>query len=374
MTQLTDRLSAQQADSRLRLGAMLDRVNLLVTCGPGGVGKTTSAAALALSAARSGRRVVVVTVDPARRLADALGIDASSSEPVEVSDDALAEQPGAGSLWALMLDAESTFDELVRREAGDADRAESILRNPVYRAITGALAGAQEYMAVERLHQLSSTGEWDLVVVDTPPSRHALDLLEAPARLSGFLGHPVYRTLTAPSRTFARVANAASSAFLWTVRRLAGPRIVEDTLSFFRSISGMEDGLRRRADEVAELLRAEGTAFVVVSSPRREALDESTFLLEGLREGGFPVGGVVVNLLHPQPPEIGELPVVGDGPLAEQLEYYVELSDLARAERAEIEGLERLAGEAPVVELPLLDEDVHDVDGLGVLAGLMVGE
>jgi anion-transporting ArsA/GET3 family ATPase len=356
------------------LRTVLDTAELLVTCGPGGVGKTTTAAALALAAARDGRRVVVVTVDPARRLADALGIASESKQPVEVAgatDD--APTPG-GSLWALMLDAESTFDEMVRREAGDAARADAVLRNPVYRTITGALAGAQEYMAIERLHQLAATGEWDLVVVDTPPSRHALDLLEAPARLSNFLGHPVYRTLTAPSRTFARVTNAASSAFLWTVRRLAGPRIVEDTLAFFRAISGMEAGLRRRADEVSDMLRSDGAAFVVVSSPRSEAIDESSFLLEGLQKGGFPVGGVVVNLVHPLPPELGELPEVDTGPFADQLEYYAELLALAQAERQQLSGLVELAATAPITELPLLDEDVHDLAGLLVLARLMVGD
>lgn len=356
------------------LRTVLDTVGLLVTCGPGGVGKTTSAAALALAAARDGRRVVVVTVDPARRLADALGIDSGSKDPVEVVGATTDAPTPGGSLWALMLDAESTFDELVRREAGDPARADAVLNNPVYRTITGALAGAQEYMAVERLHQLAATGEWDLVVVDTPPSRHALDLLEAPDRLANFLGHPIYRTLTAPSRTFARVANAASSAFLWTVRRLAGPRIVEDTLAFFRAISGMEAGLRRRSAEVSELLRAEGTAFVVVSSPRSEAIDESTFLLEGLRAGGFPIGGLVVNLVHPLPPEIGEIPEVDTGPFAEQLEYYAELSALARAERLQLEGLVHLAEGAPIAELPLLDEDVHDLEGLQLLADMMVGD
>ncbi|MEX2625537.1 MAG: ArsA-related P-loop ATPase, partial [Ilumatobacteraceae bacterium] len=277
------------------LDAVLDGVDLLVTCGPGGVGKTTCAAALGLAAARTGRRVVVLTVDPARRLADALGIDAAASEPTRVEGIADVDEAG-GSLWALMLDAEATFDRLVRDEASDQEQADSILRNPVYRSITGALAGAQEYMAVERLHQLHTSGGHDLVIVDTPPSRHALDLLEAPQRLSDFLGHPVYRTLTAPGRTFARVTNAASSAFLWTVRKLAGPRIVEDTVEFFRSISAMEAGLRRRSDEVAALLRAERTGFVLVTSPRSEAIDESMFLLAGLRDGGFPVGGVVVNL------------------------------------------------------------------------------
>jgi len=370
---------AEQLDGAAALRQMLDDAHLLVTCGPGGVGKTTCAAALGLAAARSGRTVVVVTVDPARRLADALGIDASASEPSEVEGATDGADNSEGSLWALMLDAEATFDQLVRNEAPDAERAEAILRNPVYRTITGALAGAQEYMAIERLHQLHASGRFDLVIIDTPPSRHALDLLEAPQRLSGFLGHPVYRALTVPGRTFARVANAASSAFLWTVRKLAGPRIVEDTLEFFRSISSMEEGLRRRADEVSSLLRAERTRFVVVTSPRAEAISESSFLLDGLRDGSFPVGGVVVNMVHPRPETIealtGDLDpeVLGPGPFSDQLAHHRDLTALADAERAELAPFMADAAPAAVNELPLLDEDVHDLDGLRLLADLLVG-
>jgi anion-transporting ArsA/GET3 family ATPase len=353
---------------------VVDGAHLLVTCGPGGVGKTTCAAALALAAARAGRKVVVVTVDPARRLADSLGMEAHTNEPVEVAGATDGAPTPGGSLWALMLDAEATFDQLVRSEAGDSERADSILRNPVYRSITGALAGSQEYMAIERLHQLHATGEYDLVVVDTPPSRHALDLLEAPQRLTSFLGHPVYRTLTAPTRAFARVANAASSAFLWTVRRLAGPSIVEDTLAFFRAISGMEEGLRRRAAEVAALLHDERTAFVVVSSPRAEAVAESTFLLDALHRGEFPVGAVVVNLVHPLPAEIGELPVLDPGPLAEQVAHHADLLALAVAERAEMAELLALVDGAAVAEVPLLAEDVHDVPGLVAVAAMLSGD
>lgn len=360
------------AGAPVDLAEVVARSRLLVTCGPGGVGKTTTAAALALAAARQGRRVVVVTVDPARRLADALGIQPTTHEPVEVHG-AVADG-GGGSLWALMLDAEHTFDDLVRSEAGDPARAEAILANPIYRSITGALAGAQEYMAIERLHQLDATGEFDLVVVDTPPSRHALDLLEAPARLNTFLGHPIYRALTAPTRAFARVTNAASGAFIWTVRKLAGPSIVEDTLQFFRSISGMEPGLRRRAREVDELLHADHTAFVVVSSPREEAIAESTFLLEGLRDGGFPLHGVVVNLVHPTPPPLpDDVTELGPGPLHDLIANHREMTAIAASERDEIDALAASGDGVAVVEVPFLDEDVHDVDGLAVVARWLIG-
>lgn len=360
------------APDPVSLDELLSTCGLLVTCGPGGVGKTTTAAALAVTAARRGRRVVVVTVDPARRLADALGIDAGSHEPVLVASVTDGSDVTGGELWALMLDAERTFDDLIRREAGDPDRAEAILRNPVYRSITGALSGAQDYMAVERLHQLHTDGAYDLVVVDTPPSRHALDLLEAPDRLDGFLGHPVYRALTAPGRAFARVTNAASTAFLWTVRKLAGPSIVEDTLSFFRAISGMEAGLRRRASEVSDLLHAPSTAFVVVSSPRDEAVGESAYLMEGVRDGGFPLGAVVVNLVHPVAlplaDDSGALADLAPGALADQVAHHADLVALAALERVQIDRLEAMASDVAFVTVPLLDDDVHDVGGLRAVA------
>ena len=242
-------------DQHGSLASAVTNSKLIVTCGPGGVGKTTTAAALGLAAARAGRRVVVMTVDPARRLADALGLaeGAAGDAPHQVTG---IDAPAGGELWALMLDAASTFDRLVREQASNRQQAETLLANPVYRAISRSLSGAQEYMAIERLHELHVSGEWDLVIVDTPPSRHAIDMLEAPDRLIGFLSHPVYRALTLGQRTFAKVTNAAASMFLWAVRRLAGPQIVEDTMEFFRSLANIEPGLRRRAGEVSALLRS----------------------------------------------------------------------------------------------------------------------
>ncbi|HSP29815.1 MAG TPA: ArsA-related P-loop ATPase [Ilumatobacteraceae bacterium] len=357
---------------------------LIVTCGPGGVGKTTTAAALGVAAALAGRRVVVVTVDPARRLADALGLEAGAAAdaPHRVTGvpglaDGKKADAGGGELWALMLDAASTFDRLVNEQTSNPKQAAAILENPVYRAISGSLAGAQEYMAIERLHQLYTSGEWDLVIVDTPPSRHAIDLLEAPDRLIGFLGHPVYRALTVGQRAFAKVTNAAASMFLWAVRRLAGPQIVEDTVEFFRSLANIEPGLRRRAKEVSELLRSDGAAFVVVSSPRAEAIGEAEHLIGALRDGSFPFAGVVVNLIHPMPEPLSaadraELEHLDDGPLADQVAWHDELTELATAERQEIAGLADLAEDVVVVELPLLAVDVHDVDGLVGLADRLV--
>lgn len=371
----------EELDEHGSLAAAVMESKLIVTCGPGGVGKTTTAAALGLAAARAGRRVVVVTVDPARRLADALGLaeGAAGDEPHHVTG---IDVPAGGELWALMLDAASTFDRLVREQASSPKQAETLLANPVYRAVSGSLSGAQEYMAIERLHELHVSGEWDLVIVDTPPSRHAIDLLEAPDRLVGFLSHPVYRALTIGQRTFAKVTNAAASMFLWAVRRLAGPQIVEDTMEFFRSLANIEPGLRRRAGEVSALLRSSDSTFVVVSSPRAEAIGESEHLVDALRAGGFPFGGVVINLIHPLPSELSDETLddveqsddeAEPSLFADQITWYHELRGLALAERQELSALVDLAGEVPVVELALRDVDVHDVDGLTGLAADLVG-
>ncbi|MEL6892900.1 MAG: ArsA-related P-loop ATPase [Actinomycetota bacterium] len=368
---------------------LLTSRRLVVTAGPGGVGKTTTAAALGLAAARLGRKTVVMTVDPARRLAEALGLDVDAIEVLGASapDEAAADAndrphrvDGAGAdggeLWTLMLDSSATFDRLITTQAGSAERAERILNNPVYQAISRSLAGAQEYMAIERLHELATSGEWDLVIVDTPPSRHALDLLEAPDRLTAFLGHPVYRALTVGQRAFARVTNAAASAFLWAVKRLAGPQIVEDTLEFFRSITTLEGGLRERAEAVSARLREDSTAFVVITSPRAEAIGEARHLLDGLERGGFPFGALVANLLHPVPPELpddGTLDPPWSDALRDQVEWHEELTRLAASEREQLDTLVRSAlidrrGDAPIVELALRDDDVHDLAGLADFA------
>jgi len=279
-----------------------------------------------------------------------------------------------------MLDAETTFDRLIIERAGDRAKADKILANRVYRSIAGSLAGAQDYMAVERLHQLYTSREYDLIIVDTPPSRDAIDLLEAPDRLVRFLGHPIYRALTMPQRSFAKVTNAGTSAFLWIIRRLAGPRLVEDTIEFFRSLAGMEQGLRRRAAEVSVLLRAEGTAFVVVSSPRSEAVAESAHLAETILDGGFGLDGVVVNLVHPSFGPIDAIDAIDDvfadlapGPLADQVAHHRDLLALASSERVEMVELTQLAVDGCVTEVPLLENDVHDIDGLARLAEILVG-
>lgn len=357
------------------IGPLVGEASLVVTCGPGGVGKTTTAAAIGVVGARSGRRTVVVTIDPARRLADALGLaPGDADEPHRVRG--LGRM--SGTLDVLMLDAERTFDRLIVERA--PDRAEAILANRVYRTIAGSFAGAQEYLAIERLHQLADTGDYDLIVVDTPPSRHAVDILAAPERLDAFLGHPVYRTLTIPGRSMARVTNTAATAFSWTVRRLAGPQIVEDTIEFFRLLSGLEDGLRSRARAVSAMLREPTTAFVLVSSPRADAIDEATHLRDALGAERYPLGATIANMVHPMPPacDLDDATVPRGSALADQLDYHRALTALATAERDELAALWSSATAADEdvatrIEIPLLDRDVHGLDTLTELADLLAG-
>lgn len=349
------------------LDGLIDSASILVVCGPGGVGKTTTSAALGLAAARRGRRVVVVTVDPARRLADALGVSALGNEPTPVA------AAGADGLHAVMLDAQSTLDRLVRTQAPTSEQAEAILANPMYRNIAGALSGTQEYMAVEKLYELHEGDDFDLVIVDTPPSRNAIDLLEAPGRMVRFLQHPLYRLLTGPSRAGLKVVGATARVFLRTVQRIAGGEVVEDAIAFFQAFAGMEDGFRDRAARVDEVLRADGTAFVVVSSPRAEAVAESSHLSGELRARDLRIEAVIVNLLHRRLPEVVVADDVADD-VAALVELHRSLAGLADQQRREIGPLLAASPMAAVIEVPLLDHDVHDVETLGAVADALLAD
>src|SRR5436305_12172655 len=266
---------------------------VVICCGSGGVGKTTVAAALALEGARRGKRACVVTIDPAKRLADALGLDDLSNTPGKIDGD------WKGELWALMLDTKTTFDSLVVRYAGGEEQAKRILANGLYRNISGALSGTQEYMAMEKLYELHDEGRYDLIVVDTPPTRNALDFLDAPRRLTRLLDNRVFRLLMMPTRAYLRVASVAVQTFLRTVARVVGSEVIEDVVAFFRAFEGMEDGFRERARVVDELLNDDATAFVLVSSPRRDAMQEATFFAQRLEQAGQSVEALIVNRVHP---------------------------------------------------------------------------
>ena len=332
-------------------GDIADR-SIVVCCGSGGVGKTTTAAAIALEGARRGRRACVVTIDPAKRLADALGLDSLTNAP------GLVDGSWPGSLYALMLDTKTTFDDLVRRYAGSEEQASSILSNRMYRNIAGALSGTQEYMAMEKLYELSASGSFDLIVVDTPPTRNALDFLDAPRRITRFLDNRVFRLLMLPTRAYLRAVGVATQAFFRTISRVVGSEVVSDAVAFFQAFSGMEQGFRDRADAVLRLLASPGTAFVLVTSPRRDAVEEASFFASRLGEGGIGVDGLVVNRLHPS---FGGGAVSGGDVFASNLRDF---RAIASREEEHFSALAARVSPAPVARVPFLADDVHDVDGL----------
>jgi len=350
------------------LRTMLRAHSIVVCTGSGGVGKTTTAAVLALEAARMGLRSVVVTIDPAKRLADALGLEGLTDTPSRIDGD------WPGELWALMLDTKSTFDALVTGNATDPDQAQRILDNRFYRNISGALSGTQEYMAMEKLYELHETFDFDVVIVDTPPTRNALDFLEAPRRLTRFLDHRLYRLLLSPTRGLAKAVNVAAQAFLRTVAKVVGAEVVEDAVTFFQAFDGMEQGFKDRAKRVLELLSAEETAFILVTAPRRDVVAEASFFAEKLADADIPVRALIVNRVHPD---------FGGGDAAAFRErsrslagtdlgnLYANLADfrtVAAMEDEHLAGLAASVAPAPVARVPYLASDVHDLDGLAAIA------
>ncbi|MGH8981249.1 MAG: ArsA family ATPase [Acidimicrobiales bacterium] len=354
------------SDIAVSLGTVAATRSVVVCCGPGGVGKTTVSASFGVEAARLGRRACVVTVDPARRLASSLGLESLPNTPARV--------PGGwpGTLDAVMLDSKSTFDELVERYARTADQAAAIKANRLYQNLTGALSGTQEYMAMEKLYELTTSGDYDVVVVDTPPTRNALDLLDAPRRLTQFLENRLFRALMMPTRLSLRALNVATQALLKTISGVAGAEIVQDAVAFFQAFQGMEVGFDERADAVRQLLADPGTAYVIVTSPRADAVDEASYFAERLDERSVRASGLVVNRVHPRFwHEGGALPGTGapDGSdLAALVDNLAALDDIAQAEGASFGSLAARVGPAPVRTVPLLGSDVHDLDGLVEIA------
>jgi len=350
------------------LGDLVASAGILVCCGSGGVGKTTTAAALALEGAAQGRRSVVVTIDPAKRLADTLGIASLSNTPSRIEGD------WPGELWAMMLDTKSTFDDLVAKHSADADQARRILDNRFYRNISSALSGTQEYMAGEKLYELHEEDHFDPVVVDTPPTRHALDFVDASRRLTNFLDHRLYRLLMSPSRAYLRAVNLAAQAFVRTVSKVVGGEVLDDALAFFSAFEGMEGGFRDRAERVQALLSDDATAFILVTSPRADTVAEATFFASKLEESGISVASLILNRMHPR---------FGTGrPDADRARartyagsdlgsLYANLGDLraiADGEEEALAGLSARVSGASVVRVPFLADDVHDLDSLAHIA------
>lgn len=282
----------------LDLDPLLDdpATRIVVCCGSGGVGKTTTAAALGLRAAERGRKVVVLTIDPARRLAQSMGIDSLDNTPRRVKG-----VEGDGELHAMMLDMKRTFDEIVEAHA-DGDRAASILGNPFYQSLSAGFAGTQEYMAMEKLGQLRARDEWDLIVVDTPPSRSALDFLDAPKRLGSFLDGKLIRVLLAPAKVGGRAGmkflNVGMSMMTGALGKLLGGQLLKDVQTFVAAMDSMFGGFRTRADATYKLLQAPGTAFLVVAAPEQDALQEAAYFVERLAAEDMPLAGLVLNRVH----------------------------------------------------------------------------
>jgi anion-transporting ArsA/GET3 family ATPase len=337
---------------------------VIICCGSGGVGKTTVSATFALAAARAGRRACVVTVDPARRLADSLGVQSLANVPTKVKGD------WTGTLHALMLDTKGTFDDLVHRYSRTPDQAEGILANRLYQNLAGALSGTQEYMAMEKLYELVNSADFDVVVVDTPPTRNALDLLDAPRRLTRFLENRLFRALLLPTRMSLRAIGVATQALLRTISKVAGAEIVQDAVAFFQAFEGMEEGFRTRAGAVRELLADPSTAYVLVTSARPDAISEASFFAQRLAEREVAPAALVVNRIQPffgprdARPSAQSGAGVTPGPLAALEANLADLNALAEREEQAFAGLAAQVAPAPVGRIPLFGHDVHELAGL----------
>jgi anion-transporting ArsA/GET3 family ATPase len=354
---------------------ILEQKRICICAGSGGVGKTTTSAAIAAGMAARGLKVCVLTIDPAKRLADSLGMKELGNEARRV-DPALFERQGVemrGELWAMMLDAKATFDELVARQAPDEASRDRVLENRIYQQISSALAGSQEYMAMEKLFELHSEGRFDLLVLDTPPTRNALDFLDAPRRLTQFIEGKSLRVFMKPTGLAARVAGRGASVALSVLRRIVGFDLIADLAEFFNAFSGMVDGFQARAKRVNSLLADPSTSFLVVCGPQGEPVDEAVYFHRKLVEARLPFGGVIVNKVH-YPADgaqgDGDLPArlaekLGDPDLAGRVaENFADYQALAERDARNID---RLAGELrtkAVIRVPYLDEDVHDLAGL----------
>jgi len=380
------------------------QIRIIVCCGAGGVGKTTTAAALGLRAAEAGRRVVVLTIDPARRLAQSLGLNTLDNTPRSVAQ---VDTADGGSLDAMMLDMKRTFDEVVQAHT-NAQKAEQILANPFYQAVSSSFAGTQEYMAMEKLGQLRLEADrdpdnprWDLIVVDTPPSRSALDFLDAPKRLGSFLDGRFIRILAAPAkaggRAYLKVFSAGVNIVTRTMTKVLGGQMLNDVQTFVAALDTMFGGFRKRADHTYALLSDSSTTFLVVAAPERDALREAAFFVDRLDEEQMPLAGLVVNRMYRvSAPGLSAARALGAAEeLADEDKDRSSKGSSGDSERSAItEGLLRMhavqaeiaarhesmarrfiAGhpEIPMVEVPAASGDIHDLVGLRAVGNALAG-
>jgi len=359
------------------LSEILDDKGICICAGSGGVGKTTTSAAIAVGMASRGLKVCVLTIDPAKRLADSLGMEELGNEARRV-DPALFERQGVemkGELWAMMLDPKQTFDELIARQAPDEESRDRVLENRIYQQISNALAGSQEYMAMEKLFELHTEGEFDLLVLDTPPTRNALDFLDAPKRLTQFIEGRSLKVFMKPTGLAAKVAGRGASVALGVFKRIVGFDLIADLAEFFNAFSGMVDGFQARAKRVNRLLSDRRTCFLVVCGPQGEPIDEAVYFHRKLVEAKLPFGGVIVNKVHYPAEQLrgesdDDLPAalaekLGDADLAQRVAAnFADYQALAERDARNIEHLATELRSSGVIRVPHLDEDVHDLAGL----------
>lgn len=355
--------------SDLKMGAVLDDLDtrVVICCGSGGVGKTTTAAAMALRAAERGRTVVVLTIDPARRLAQSLGMSELTNEPQPVPIE------GSGSLDAMMLDMRRTFDDMVI-EHSTPERAEAIMNNAFYQTVASSFSGTQEYMAMEKLGRLIEENRWDLIVVDTPPSRNALDFLDAPQRLGSFLSGRLMKMLIGGGRGVGRVLTGAMSLAMRGIATIIGADILRDVATFVQSLDSMFGGFQERADRTYQLLKRPGTNFVVVAAPEADALREASFFVNRLAHDTMPLCGLIVNRTHPNLTGIESHTArvaaekTADPLTRAVLEIHIDRATAADRERHILQSFVSANPSVPLVQVPALPYEVADAAALRAVA------
>jgi anion-transporting ArsA/GET3 family ATPase len=376
----------------MNIGDVLQGKEICICAGSGGVGKTTTSAAIALGMASRGKKVAVLTIDPAKRLANSLGLPELGNEESLVEPERFADArvEMRGELWAMMLDAKRTFDDLVERHAPDEQTRDRILQNRIYQEISNAMAGSQEYMAMEKLYELHQEARYDLLVLDTPPTRHALDFIEAPERMTRFIEGKSLQFFLRPGRFGVKMLGRSGGLLFSALKRITGIDLLQDLSEFFQSFGEMAQGFRERAQRVNELLGRSCTTFVLVTAPELDSIDEGLYFWRRLKEAHLPFGGVVVNKVHPDYVGMQEkaagrkkgraglmqdelrrgLEQSFDGtPRAAELasrvaENFERYEALAERDRENMEVLTGRLEKECVLEVPYFDEDVHDIAGL----------
>jgi anion-transporting ArsA/GET3 family ATPase len=381
----------------LDLESLLREKRIVICCGSGGVGKTTVAAALGVQAALLGKHALALTVDPAKRLADSLGLAELGNRETRVPEEGFLRcgRRPTGSLHAMMLDTKRTFDELIERYAPNEETARNILNNRFYQHLSSAMTGSHEYLAMEKLYQIHLEGRYDLVVLDTPPTKHALDFLEAPGRVRAFFDRSISQWFLKPYLTMGRLSlnlfNRTAGTILRLVERSTGAEFLHDVSEFVTGLADSFDIFRSRAEEVTHVLRGEQTGFLLVTSTDRAALEEAAYFLDRIREASLPFAGIIANRYHALPVSEGAAGPEGDKdsarprnaslpagisylhetrglplPVARQLvENFDRCRRLGQRDSSALQDFSRRSpGKIPIVKIPALDEDIFDIEGL----------